>query len=270
MTVRPSAISTAPTTTMHQRRRRAGAAASPRAARRRRAARPSARSARRGRAGRIDAIAVTTSPTPYDQATVDQVTGNSARLRSRPNSAEQPAQPEREQVADAETDRRADAARPRAPRASTERLIWRREAPRARSSASSRLRWATRIEKVLMIRKMPTTRETPAKTSRNVSRKPRISSRDGLVLLDVVVAGLRHDAGGQHLLGGVGELLLGDAVGGVERDRGVDVLAVEELLLQERAVEDRQGGAVEAAGAELDEPGQLDLHRRRGARAWPA
>ena len=36
-------------------------------------------------AGRIEAIAVTTSPTPYDQATVDHVTGNSARLRSRPN-----------------------------------------------------------------------------------------------------------------------------------------------------------------------------------------
>ncbi len=59
----------------------------------------------------------------------------------------------------------------------TDRLIWRREAPRARSRASSRLRWATRIEKVLMMRKTPTTSEIPANTSRNVCRKPRISSR---------------------------------------------------------------------------------------------
>ena len=51
---------------------------------------------------------------------------------------------------------------------STERLTCRRLAPRARNRASSRLRWATRIEKVLMIRKAPTTSETPAKTSRNV------------------------------------------------------------------------------------------------------
>ena len=38
----------------------------------------------------------------------------------------------------------------------------------ARSRASSRLRWATRIEKVLTIRKLPTTSEMPAKISRNV------------------------------------------------------------------------------------------------------
>ena len=47
----------------------------------------------------------------------------------------------------------------------------------ARSSASSRLRWATRIEKVLMMMNTPTMSETAAKTSRKVCRKPRISSR---------------------------------------------------------------------------------------------
>ena len=36
---------------------------------------------------------------------------------------------------------------------STDRVTCRFEAPSARSSASSRLRWATRIEKVLTIRK---------------------------------------------------------------------------------------------------------------------
>ena len=60
---------------------------------------------------------------------------------------------------------------------STEPVTWRRLAPRARSSASSRERWATRIEKVLTMRKAPTTRATPAKTSRKVSRKPIASCR---------------------------------------------------------------------------------------------
>ena len=58
-----------------------------------------------------------------------------------------------------------------------------REAPMARSSASSRLRWATRIEKVLMMMNTPTIRETAAKTSRKVCRKPRISSRLSLFFL---------------------------------------------------------------------------------------
>ena len=53
----------------------------------------------------------------------------------------------------------------------TDRVTWRREAPRARSRASSRLRWATRIEKVLTIRNDPTTSEMPAKMSRKIVRK---------------------------------------------------------------------------------------------------
>ena len=84
MTVRPSDISTAPVTTISSpttNRRRSVASGS--ATSSRSAAIGAIREARM--AGRIDAIAVTTSPTPYDQATVDQVTGNSARLRSRPN-----------------------------------------------------------------------------------------------------------------------------------------------------------------------------------------
>ena len=51
---------------------------------------------------------------------------------------------------------------------STERRTCRRDAPIARSRASSRLRCATRIENVLMIRKVPTTRATAAKTSRKM------------------------------------------------------------------------------------------------------
>ena len=60
---------------------------------------------------------------------------------------------------------------------STERITCRLEAPSARSSASSRLRCATRIENVLTIRKPPTTSEMPAKISRKVRRKLIASSR---------------------------------------------------------------------------------------------
>ncbi len=59
----------------------------------------------------------------------------------------------------------------------TERVTWRREAPSARSRASSRLRWATRIENVLTIRNEPTTSEMPAKISRKIVRKLIASSR---------------------------------------------------------------------------------------------
>ena len=59
----------------------------------------------------------------------------------------------------------------------TDRVTCRREAPIARSSASSRLRWATRIEKVLTIRNKPTTSAMPAKISRNVLRNEIASTR---------------------------------------------------------------------------------------------
>jgi len=60
---------------------------------------------------------------------------------------------------------------------STDRVTCLLEAPRARSRASSRLRWATRIENVLTMMNAPTTREMPAKISRKVRRKPIASSR---------------------------------------------------------------------------------------------
>jgi hypothetical protein len=50
--------------------------------------------------------------------------------------------------------------------ASTEVSTWRRLAPRQRSRASSRVRWATMMAKVLKMRKAPTNSATPAKPSR--------------------------------------------------------------------------------------------------------
>lgn len=49
---------------------------------------------------------------------------------------------------------------------STERVTWRREAPTARSSASSLVRWATSMVKVLAMMNVPTKSAIPAKTSR--------------------------------------------------------------------------------------------------------
>ncbi len=54
----------------------------------------------------------------------------------------------------------------------TEVMIWRRLAPRVRSIANSRVRWATVIEKVLKMRKAATNSATPANTSSAVLRMP--------------------------------------------------------------------------------------------------
>ncbi len=51
---------------------------------------------------------------------------------------------------------------------STERVTWRRLAPTARISASSLVRWATSMVKVLAMMKMPTNSAIPAKASRPV------------------------------------------------------------------------------------------------------
>jgi len=55
----------------------------------------------------------------------------------------------------------------------TDRVTWRREAPRARSSANSRLRWATRMEKVFTMMNPPTRTAITAKTNKNVEITPR-------------------------------------------------------------------------------------------------
>ncbi len=54
----------------------------------------------------------------------------------------------------------------------TDHVIWRLLAPIARSSASSRVRRATSIEKVLRMMKVPTNRAMNAKTSRKVLMNP--------------------------------------------------------------------------------------------------
>ena len=67
--------------------------------------------------------------------------------------------------------------------ASTEAMRWERLAPSARSRPSSRVRWATRIEKVLKMMKAPTSRATAAKSIRAVVRKPRALVHDSAASL---------------------------------------------------------------------------------------
>jgi len=57
----------------------------------------------------------------------------------------------------------------------TEARICGREAPSVRNKPNSDTRWATVIEKVLKIRKAPTSTATKPKTSSRVDRKPRLS-----------------------------------------------------------------------------------------------
>ncbi len=56
---------------------------------------------------------------------------------------------------------------------STLRRTWRRDAPRVRSVANSRVRWAIVIESELAITNAPTKSATPPNASRNFWRKPR-------------------------------------------------------------------------------------------------
>ncbi len=68
---------------------------------------------------------------------------------------------------------------PRMPRKSASRIvpprIWRRLAPSVRSMPNSRIRWATVIEKMLKIRKLPTSSATPPNTSSTTRKNERSS-----------------------------------------------------------------------------------------------
>ena len=122
------------------------------------------------RAGRTAARAVTTTPTNSVAPMVRGLTGRPDRSRpnsvlmsccspaARPIPAPRPAtEPTRPTSNDSP---------------STDRVTWWREAPIARSSASSRVRWATSIENVLKMMNEPTNSATPANTPRKIVTNP--------------------------------------------------------------------------------------------------
>jgi hypothetical protein len=133
------------------------------------------------RAGRYAARTVTVMPTAYAATTVLGWIGKSAPARSRPKRPNNARSPRASRYPPPSPSVEPIRPTPTASRR-TERFTCPREAPSARSRASSRLRWATRMEKVLMMMNEPTTRDTAAKTSRKVLRKPRICSMPSLVV----------------------------------------------------------------------------------------
>ena len=112
----------------------------------------------------------------------------------------------------------------------TDRITWRREAPSARSSASSRLRWATRIENVLTIRNVPTTSAIAGEDQQEGGDEAR-SPRAGRSAVSSAASSpvTRLDAVGQHLARRAAASSSWDTPSSaVTQIVGVDVLAVEE------------------------------------------
>jgi ribosomal protein S16 len=96
------------------------------------------------------------------------------------------------------------------------------------------------------MRKLPTTSEIPAKTSRNVVMKE-IASRRSPPASSAARAGHRLEARRQRGGDGVAQLGLADPVLGGDPHVGVDVTAVEEQLLGGALLEDRHRRSVERA-----------------------
>ena len=102
----------------------------------------------------------------------------------------------------------------------TEASTWRRDAPMARSSADSRLRWAMRIENVLLMLNAATTSAMPAKASRIVLNMPRKSPSMSASISSVSSAPVIDSTpGGSAESIRVAELGLADAVVGGDSDR---------------------------------------------------
>ena len=116
-------------------------------------------------AGRKAASSVITTPTSSDTMIVRVANTVLACGRSMPNDTSSEFSP----LASARPRNRptTEASSPiRSASSITERRTWRRVAPRVRSVASSRVRWAIVIESVLAITKLPTNSATPPNASR--------------------------------------------------------------------------------------------------------
>ena len=127
-------------------------------------------------AGKTAATTVTRRPVTNDQMTA--LAGMTMELAgmSRPRTPSNALSPTARKIPP--TKPTIDAVMPtRTASNSTDPTTWRCPAPMARSSASSRLRWATMIEKVLKMMKEPTSSATTPKMSRNVLKNDRLSFR---------------------------------------------------------------------------------------------
>ena len=164
--------------------------------------------------------------------------------RSSPKARQQRAQAGREQQPAGDADDRRRARRSRGSRRARSAGPAAREAPSVRSSANSRVRWATVTEKVLKIRKPPTSSATPANTSSAVRMKPSASERScacfSACSLPVRTANSGAELGGDRRL----ELLRRGAARGRDRDVVVAVVAGHALRLGQRHRHQPRAGEV--------------------------
>ena len=124
-------------------------------------------------AGRSDARRVTATPISRDSAiAVGRTT--SVALGSGAPDAPSAASTPRARSTPAPTPSTAATSPTTTASSSTEPSTWARLAPRARSSASSLVRWATRIEKVFEMTKIPTSSAMAPNTTSAISRNPRL------------------------------------------------------------------------------------------------
>ncbi len=217
------------------------------------------------RAGSRAAIAVT--PTPDGVGPEDRLPGHreGGPAQVQPEDPEQPPQPEREQVADAQARRRPD--QPHDGRLDEHGAV---DLP-ARGAHRAQQRQLTAAlgdqdREGVDDDEDPDDERDAGEDEQEGLEEAEDLVEVGLVLLDEGVPRAGDHAGRQDLLGRLRQLGLGDPGSGVQGDRAVDVASAVEPLLHEPGVEDRQGGAVQAAGTELDEPGELGLHHGRSSR----
>ena len=160
-----------------RRRRSGGGAAGRRRASRRRASPRPARCASRGAPARSRTRRVAIMPTARPTMIVRGSSWMLVLPSSRPTRRSSARSAGRDQEPDEDADDRRYRGRSTSDSAITERSTCRREAPSVRSSANSRVRWATVTVKVLKMRKPPTSSATPANTSSAVRMKPSASDR---------------------------------------------------------------------------------------------
>ena len=206
-------------------------------------------------AGAMAATMVTSSPTPRATTTVrgstagevvgisTPISSSSERMRAaRPTPSSSPIPPATRPMTAAST---------RIPP-----RTWRRVAPTARSSATSRRRWATSTLNVFQMTKEPTRTETPAKTSMIVVKIPIESCTACVPSLGHLLPRQRLDPLGEHLGDPVAQLRRRDPLLGHHVDL-VDDPGLVEHLLGGGQVEAGEGGAQEAVGLpEADDPDQ--------------
>ena len=204
---------------------------------------------------------MTSTPTTMLTTTVRGSSTRAFLLRSRPNRPKTALMPMA-----SSTPRPTPTTEPTRPTtpasSSTDRATWRRLAPIARSRASSRLRWATRIEKVLTMRNAPTVSAMPAKTRRKVVTNDSASSMRLAARAAVAspVAAWVSD-GSTFATAARSSLLAGAGCGG-HPDLREGVLALEEQLLRLRGVEHDDAGADQRRPAERGGPHEARVEAR--------